>query len=388
MGKKLKNNTIEASKIQKLLRQVYYGLDSSAAFAGAQKVYDEAKRRDKKINMGDVMDFLNGERTYTMHRPARKRFPRLHTIPSGLHTDWQCDLAIFDALKRENDGYAYLLVCIDVLSRKIVVSPVKSKRSENMIEAFDKVFEKTKGIKPHKLYSDSGVEFQAKKMLDYFAQKDILKRVMYSPNLHAGVVERTNRTIKERLYRYFSERNTERWIDVIDKIVDGINGSVNRMTGLRPDSVTFDNAEDLMKRLYKDEEEGKGYQQKNKTVTKFSVGNIVRISKEKGAFGKGYHPNYTDELFRIRAVSNAPSNTLEPPHYIIEDLEGELIKGVFYTPELVLTKEDTTHRVAEILKSRTIRNGIKEHFVRWVGYSKKHNSWIKETDIIGGSTRT
>ena len=145
MGKKLKNNTIQTekslktSKIQKLLRQVYYGLDSPASFAGAQKVYDEAKRRDKKISMVDVMDFLNGERTYTMHRPARKRFPRLHTVPSGLHTDWQCDLAIFDALKRENDGYAYLLVCIDVLSRKIVVSPVRSKRSEHMIEAFDSV---------------------------------------------------------------------------------------------------------------------------------------------------------------------------------------------------------------------------------------------------------
>ncbi|KAL3112534.1 hypothetical protein niasHT_018740 [Heterodera trifolii] len=142
----------------------------------------------------------------------RKRFPRLKTIPSGFHTDWQCDLCIFDQLKKHNDGYKYLLVCIDVLSRMIFSAPAKSKKSEDMIEAFDRVFEKSKII-PMKIYSDSGLEFQAGKMKKYFEEKFIIKNVMYSPDLHAGVVERANRTIKERLYRYFTKNNTLRWVD-------------------------------------------------------------------------------------------------------------------------------------------------------------------------------
>ncbi|KAL3078555.1 hypothetical protein niasHT_034030 [Heterodera trifolii] len=203
--------------------------------------------------------------------PRRNKFPRLKTVPSGLHTDWQCDLCIMDTIKAHNDGYRYILVCIDVLSRKILTAESESKKSEHMIEAFEKVFKKA-GVLPNKLYSDAGLEFQAKRMIEYWKHKDIIKHIMYSPSLHAGVVERANRTLKERLYRYFSENNT----------------------------------------------------------------------------------------LRVQRVNNT-----DPHSYRIRDLNGEDIKGIFYDQELVKTTKKGTYR-AEVLKSRT-RNGVKEHFVRWVG---------------------
>ncbi|KAL3108235.1 hypothetical protein niasHT_018643 [Heterodera trifolii] len=126
-----------------------------------------------------------------------------------------------DSLKQHNDGYLYILVCIDVLSRQIYVAEAKSKKSEHMIEAFEKVFKKA-GVLPNKMYSDSGLEFQAKRMNEYCRSKDIIKHVMYSPHLHAGVVERSN---------------------------------LNRTTGMRPVDVNFRNATELRNRLYKDVEE-------------------------------------------------------------------------------------------------------------------------------------
>ncbi|KAL3087865.1 hypothetical protein niasHS_009603 [Heterodera schachtii] len=126
-----------------------------------------------------------------------------------------------DSLKQHNDGYRYMLVCIDVLSRLIYVAEAESKKSEHMIEAFEKVFKKA-GVLPNKMYSDSGLEFQAKRMNEYWRSKDIIKHVMYSPHLHAGVVERAN---------------------------------LNRTTGMRPVDVNFRNATELRNRLYKDVEE-------------------------------------------------------------------------------------------------------------------------------------
>ncbi|KAL3104694.1 hypothetical protein niasHT_024926 [Heterodera trifolii] len=126
-----------------------------------------------------------------------------------------------DSLKQHNDGYRYMLVCIDVLSRLIYVAEAESKKSEHMIEAFEKVFKKA-GVLPNKMYSDSGLEFQAKRMNEYWRSKDIIKHVMYSPHLHAGVVERAN---------------------------------LNRTTGMRPVDVNFRNAAELRNRLYKDVEE-------------------------------------------------------------------------------------------------------------------------------------
>jgi hypothetical protein len=354
---------------ERILKEIYFNLNSTASYSGINKILEEAKKRNNDITINDVKTFLSKERTYTLYKPRRKKFKRLKTIPSGLNSDWQCDLCIMDSIKKENDNFAYLLVCIDVLSRKIYTAPTKTKKSEDMIEAFEYIFNKAK-VKPNKLYSDSGVEFTAKKMINYFKEKDILKFSMYSPNLHAAVVERANRTIKEKLYRYFSEKNSTRWIEVINRIVDNINKSVNRTIGVKPNSVTYENAQDLYERVFKADEDEKDIK------PTFKLNDIVRISKAKSTFDKGYYPNFTDELFKISKVNNT-----NPPSYRIDDLENNHLKGIFYEQELVLTTKDTTYRIAEKLKTRT-RKGIKEIFVRWVGYSDDHNSWIKETDIV------
>ena len=355
------------------LEKIYYSLSSPASYAGINRVYEEARRKYPKIKLKDVYDFMHKQRVYTMHRPIRKKFPRLANRPSGLHTDWQADLAIFDQLTEHNDGYKYLLVCIDVLSRKIFAVPAKSKRSEDMIDAFENIFKLSEGILPHKLYTDRGLEFEAKRMKEYFKKKDIDKRVVYSPDVHASMAERANRTIKERLYRYFSEQNTLCWKDVIQKIIAGINESINRTTGVTPNSVTFKNAGKLYNRLYK----GPKIPQNTKSSSTLEPGQIVRITKEKGKFEKGYLPNYTDELFRVHIKNDNRS----PITYKLKDFEGNLIKGIFYREELVPTQEDTTHRIAEILKTRT-RSGHKQHFVRWIGYNDNFNSWVNDSDIV------
>lgn len=354
--------------VEQILENVYYNLNSPASYSGIKNILDEAQKQNRSISQKDVKEYLLKQRTYTLYHPIRKKFPRLRTIPSGLHTDWQCDLCIMDALKDKNDGYRYLLVCIDVLSRKIFVSPARTKKFEDMIEAFEKVFKKAQLI-PHKIYTDRGVEFCANRMKRFYEEKDISKYEMNSPNLHAAVAERANRTIKGRLYKYFSQNNTVKWIDVIDKIVDGINNTKNRITGKTPNSFTFKNAQKIRDAVYKEQELPKG-------KTKYRVGDIVRITKEKSVFAKEIHPNFTDELFKISNVNNT-----NPASYQIVDSEQQIIKGVFYDPELVKTTKDTTHRIAEVLKTRT-RRGIKEHFVRWVGYSDKFNSWIKDSDLI------
>ena len=55
----------------------------------------------------------------------------------------------------------------------------------------------------------------------------------------------------------------------------------------------------------------------------------MRISKSKGVFSKGYHPNFTKELFRIKTVRKTI-----PPHYKIEDMNNEEILGRIYEPEI------------------------------------------------------
>ena len=58
---------------------------------------------------------------------------------------------------------------------------------------------------------------------------------------------------------------------------------------------------------------------------KFKVGDHVRIAKYKNIFAKGYTPNWSEEMSVIKKIKNTV-----PWTYVIKDLNGEEIIGIFY----------------------------------------------------------
>ena len=80
-------------------------------------------------------------------------------------------------------------------------------------------------------------------------------------------------------------------------------------------------------------------------------------------------------MFTISKVK--PTN---PIPYFIEDTNGEDIHGTFYEPELQKTKQEI-YRIEKVLKKRTRSDGVKEIYVKWLGYNNNFNSWIPLTDI-------
>lgn len=350
-----------------ILSDVYTSTDSPACYAGADAVYREAIRRNPAITRDQVRDWLARQRTYTLYRPAIKRFPRLKTVPTGLNTDWQADLNTMIRLKHRNDDYNYFLVCVDVLSRMMYVEPVKLKRPNFMQQAFDAIFERA-GTKPWKIYTDSGTEFESGPMKRYFERKNIIKLHSNPENdLHATVAERANRTIKERLYRYFSENGTLRWVDAIQDIVDAINNSECRVTGVKPVDVNEANAPDLQERLY-----GQQYRRKK---ARFKVDDYVRVQEKTVLFSKGLN-KYTDKIFRIESVIYDQGK----PLYRLVDGLGYELPGRFYERELVKTvsPEQTTTRIARVLRRRVHRERGRQVLVRWVGHEPEHDEWIDD----------
>ena len=85
------------------------------------------------------------------------------------------------------------------------VEPIKTKTGQAVTDAFEKILKQ--GRKPIQLQTDSEKEFYNKT----FAQ--LLKRCNIhhfwtSGDTKASVVERFNRTLKQRMYRYFTTNNT------------------------------------------------------------------------------------------------------------------------------------------------------------------------------------
>ncbi|KAL3084275.1 hypothetical protein niasHS_009763 [Heterodera schachtii] len=300
-GQVLRAAIIMDLKKLRLLEFLYKDLSSPVAFTSVEPLLREARKTQPKINRTDVQNYLATQRTYTLHRQAKRRYRRLPTLAPGLHTEWQADLAIFDRLAKQNRGYKYLLVCIDTLSRQVFVQPVRTKTSANMIIAFGRIFKRSKYI-PWKVLTDQGKEFTARAVQQFFRTNDVEHFCMLtSPQFHAGMAERANRSIKERLYRYFTERNTYKWIGVVQDIVRAINHSPNSTIGMCPADLNFKNAEALRQKLHNAAENVVRRQ------PRYRVGDRVRIEKYKHVFKKGYLPRFTNELFTVAEDKFFPS---------------------------------------------------------------------------------
>lgn len=360
---------------QKIIENIYHDPASPAGFAGIQRLYQEAKKVNPNITKNDVKWFLEGDRTYTLHRPRRVRFKRAKTIPAGLFTDLQCDLAQMDKFSRSNKSYKYILLCVDVLSKKIFAEPVKSKKYEDMAPAMDKILDKIP-ITPARIFSDNGKEFflnkkQGNKTVNFYVERGIDKYWSSTKTIKAALAERYIRVLKSRLYKYFSEFNSLNWLDILDKIVEAINNSPSRITGMKPIDINFKNAQNVWERVYSNNF------LISKSKTKLHKGDNVRMANYKEVFDRGYLPNWGDEILEVDAIKRGNVDT-----YKVKDEDGNMFKGNYYAEDLGKTRKDekTTYRIEKILKKRTNKDGTKQFYIKFMGYPTPQ--WINETDIV------
>ena len=113
------------------------------------------------------------------------------------------------------------------------------------------------------------------------------------------------------------------------------------------------------------------FEESNKKDPKFKVGDKVRISKYKNIFAKDYTPNWREEVFVVNKIQNTVAWT-----YLINDLNGEEIKGSFYEKELQKT-DQKEFRIEKVI----LKKGDKL-YVKCKSYDNSFNSWINKKDIV------
>ena len=104
---------------------------------------------------------------------------------------------------------------------------------------------------------------------------------------------------------------------------------------------------------------------------KFKIGDHVRISKYKNIFAKGYILNWSEEIFIISKIKNTV-----PWAYVINDLNGEEIIGIFYEKELQKTNQK------EFRREKVIKRKGNKLCVKWKGYNNSFNIWIDKKYLV------
>ena len=298
------------------LSKLYLDPRFPGSYSGIDKFYREAKKIYPNVTKKSVQQALRKVQAYSLHKRTTrpKKFRRTWThSPMDL---WQIDLLDYQKFEKENGGMRYLCVVIDCFSKYVWVKPLKNKTAKSIVKSLALLIMTER---PKRIMCDQGSEFHnsdVNRMLEAFGPK---LYYVYSDK-KAAIVERVQRTLRNKIGRIFTKNRNNNWIDHIEAVVHTYNNSYHSSIKLRPAEVSEKHYVRIRLRLYPG--------QKVKPA-KFKVGQKVRIISARGKFSKEYEGRWTEEIFRIKAVQET-----KPVTYLLEDGKKEAILGSFYEAEL------------------------------------------------------
>ncbi|KAJ8043891.1 hypothetical protein HOLleu_11191 [Holothuria leucospilota] len=357
--------TKQTEKLPDILRSIYYDASHPAGYRGIAELLRHARKRRPNTTREEVERWLRSEDTYTLHRPVRRKYERNRVYVHGIDDQWQADLVDVTALSRHNRGIRFLLTCIDIFSKYAWVVPVKDKKGTTIVKALETILVRRR---PRKLQTDKGSEFFNKDVKRLLASHDVHLFATHNET-KASVVERFNRTFKEKMWKYLTANNTLRYLETLPRLVESYNTGYHRSIGRSPVDVSDRNELEVWNRLYPD------LRRRRKSRRGTSVGDRVRLSMNVRHFRKGYLPRWTEEIFTV--YKRIPR---KPVVYTLKDWDGEIVEGTFYETELQRVEKDDedVFKMEKILRRRTNKNGKMQYFVKWKGYPAKFNSWIDQ----------
>ena len=289
-----------------------------------------------KIAFGGELIKMNGaELAEELHREYRKPKTFLKVKVFAMDDIWGADLVEMPNSKN-NNGYKYILTIIDLYTKYAWAIPLKNKTAVTVRNAFEELFENSLNghSPPKKLYTDNGSEFYNKTFKEFRDDNEIeLYSTFNQPDersqgpSHNPVIERFNRTLKNMMYKKFTERGNRIWFDILDELMESYNNKIHRMIKMSPYEASK-HPESILEIIQTHNNENLMMDEK----IKFKVGDRVRIFKWKSKFEKGYTYKWSKEIFIVDKVVDT-----KPVTYKLRDLNDEDVLGRFYSNELTRT---------------------------------------------------
>jgi len=291
-------------------------------------LFDKVKAKHPDITKSQVAKFLKQDYATQLTQTQQKQEAKGHITATSPNELWQFDILDLSRYAQKNDGYRYLLACIDVFTRRAYVEPMKLKNADNCTEAFEKILNRAGASnKPSSLISDQDGSFLGGRFSEYLDKEKIILNTNALKDHHAlGILDNFAYRIKNILTKGFLSDKNVKWLDKIQEIVNTYNSDTNRgLKGIAPNKADDDklppeekpeageSEEEKKQRELRNEtrmtnhekvfEMNVDKQLKNNQFASIQVGDKVRVTMMTGgALQKGTDPRWSDAVYKVESV--------------------------------------------------------------------------------------
>lgn len=254
-------------------------------YPGTNKFREILKKLGVKVTTKDLNSFIQSQPINQVFNEKHK--PTGHIVSFQYLDRVQMDIIDMSTFYATNSHYKYILLFIDVFSRKLWGYALKHKNNENVLTALEKFVEMNK---PNVLISDNEAAFMSAKTQAFLKDQQI-HHITCEPGDHQvlGIIDRVCRTIKVNIYKYLTEKQTTQYLPQLSNIIDSYNASPHRsLDELSPDEASNPK---YFKQIFElNIQKGKH----NEPDHAFAVGDQVRIRNRKKQFERAYDEKYSD----------------------------------------------------------------------------------------------
>ena len=287
----------------------------------------------------------------------------------------QADLIDVRNLKSANDGVSFILLMIDVFSRKVWLYPLRRKTAAEVGDAIRQWLDSLRGRKVKVYMSDYGSEFKNATVKKLFAERGIEQRFAHGTS-KASYAERANKSIQLLVFKWLTDQETTRYIDQLQNFAKSYNKRGHRsLQFMSPNQADKPSNERYVRGL--NMSRTSKVRRKN---PKYQLGDIVRIKTDASKISssrRAYAEQYKGEYFVIVRINR----TLPIPMYYLRSMDDQtMLEGGFYGSELSKT-QGNVFKIEQVLRRRT-RRGKRELFVKWKYFGPQWNEWIPEENVV------
>ncbi len=320
--------------------------------------------------------FLEHAHAYTLHREYKQ--PRVYN-PYYVHKrreQVQADLMDVGKLSAHNDGVRFLLLLIDIFTKRVWLIPLRRKNARAMTKALGRWLA-TLDDKPDKIVTDRGLEFTNGSVQGLFRRNGVEWQAAFG-TMKACIAERANKSIRILMGKMLTDRETLRYVDDLPDLVETYNKRGHRtLENMSPEVADRPESEPRVQAIFHQRYAEIGRQRR---APRFRVGELVRLktqAKKVSSSAHSYAEQFHGEYFRIVHINR----TLPIPLYYLRSINsGEMIEGGLYANELQRQRGDV-FLVERIIRER-VRRGRQEVFVKWMWFDDRWNEWIPRANLV------
>ena len=342
------------------LDKIYKDIKNPASFSGVNRLHRQANNYDDTITRAQVEDYLQSQDSYTLLKPARRRYPVRKIFASAVGEYHQIDLFETQQFAVDNDDVRYILGLMDVKSRYVFLRGLKDKKGETVAEALKEIYAEHTPCAI--MTSDAGSEFISKAFQNVLKIYNIQHHITRNA-VKACLIERFFLNLRIKIGRLQTHKQSWRFIDDLQAMAQSYNTAPHRsLGGKTPEEVYNEQPK-------RDEE---WLPEKKPKKPKLKVGTYVRLNVTRTPFTKASNYKWTERLYVIKGVN---ANHKLPLYQLATlDKDQQTLIGNFYPSEVTPVTEPDVWPI-----ERVIRRTKTKSLVKYLNYEGSY--WIDNRDL-------